>query len=139
MGNVSIDFDTSEVDRLARDLATAGVMAGVRAGNLVRHHGTRLQAQVKANAAGRPGPRIQIGDYNRSIGLQIGLEGGSPIARVGTNRPQGMRLEKGFVGEDSLGRTYNQPPYPHFGPAVDRIGLEFEVDVLEEMARVFGK
>jgi hypothetical protein len=25
----------------------------------------------------------------------------------------------GFHGTDSLGRHFNQPPLPHFGPAVD--------------------
>lgn len=27
------------------------------------------------------------------------------------------RIELGFSGTDSLGRTYNQPAYPYFGPA----------------------
>jgi hypothetical protein len=40
---------------------------------------------------------------------------------VGTDRAQANRLERGFVGTDSIGRTYDQPPYPHHGPAVDVI------------------
>lgn len=121
-----IELDTHEVDSYARHLAKANALVAVRAAALLQHHGTLLQAQVKANAAGRPGPRIQTGDYNRSIGLTFGFENGSPTARVGTNRPQGMRLEKGFTGTDSLGRSYNQPPFPHFGSAVDKIGAAFE-------------
>ncbi|MFI9365254.1 hypothetical protein ACIG5E_30015 [Kitasatospora sp. NPDC053057] len=30
-------------------------------------------------------------------------------------------MEYGFVGPDSLGRVYHQPPFPHVGPAVQRI------------------
>jgi hypothetical protein len=32
-----------------------------------------------------------------------------------------MRLEFGFVGVDSIGRHYNQPPFPHFRPAEDEV------------------
>lgn len=138
-GTASFQFDASQVNALARDLGKASVASGARGFKLIRHHGMRLQAKVKANAAGRPGPRIQTGDYNRSIGLQVGTEGGGPIARVGTNRPQGRRLEAGFSGTDSLGRTYHQAPLPHFGPAVDQIGLEFEKDVFDEMVKVLGQ
>jgi len=138
-GTASFEFDASQVNELARDLGKASIASGARAYKIVRHHGMRLQAKVKANAAGRPGPRIQTGDYNRSIGLIVGIEGSGPIARVGTNRPQGRRLEKGFVGTDSLGRTFNAPPYPHFEPAVDAIGLEFERDVMDAMVEVLGQ
>jgi hypothetical protein len=46
-------------------------------------------------------------------------------ASVGTVRPQGRRLEFGFTGTDSLGRSYDQPAYPHFGPAHDQTAPEF--------------
>ncbi|WP_172673788.1 hypothetical protein [Methanogenium cariaci] len=41
------------------------------------------------------------------------------VVRVGTNAPQGKRLEFGFVGRDVLGRYYNQEAQPHLRPAVD--------------------
>jgi hypothetical protein len=47
------------------------------------------------------------------------------IGTVGTNAPQGLRLENGFVGADSLGRVYNQPPYPHFSPAAVQTEPEY--------------
>ncbi len=53
--------------------------------------------------------------------METGQEGGNPTVTVGTNRPQGRRLEDGFVRADSLGRVYNQPPFPHVGPAKDEI------------------
>lgn len=131
-------FDNSGVLALAAELGKASAAAGARGYKLVQHHGMKLQAKVKANAQGRPGPRIQTGDYNRSIGLIVGIDGGSPTAHVGTNRPQGMRLERGFSGTDSLGRNYHQPPFPHFGPAADLIAPDFEKDVAAEMAKLVG-
>lgn len=102
--------------------------------------GALLQTRVRARASGRPGPRRQKGDYRRGIGRQSGrLPGGGSYAVVGTNAPQGRRLEMGFVGTDSLGRRYSQPPYPHFGPALDETGpeyvaaLEADVDAVEAM------
>ena len=134
-----IELSVSGVNELAAQLARASVESGARAYRLVRHHGMRLQAKVKANAQGSPGPRVQTGDYNRSIALEMGAFAGGPVARVGTNRPQARRLEFGFTGTDSRGRTYNQPPYPHFGPAIAEIEPEFMVDVLELAAQVMGR
>lgn len=95
----------------------------------VSYHGQMLQTRVKANASGRPGPNAPTGDYRRSIGLRVVSRGGVVTAFVGTNKPQGRRLEYGFHGADSLGRVYNQPPYPHFGPAVDATAPGFFSDM----------
>jgi hypothetical protein len=53
---------------------------------------------------------------------------------VGTNKPQGRRLEFGFVGEDSLGRSYDQAPLPHFGPALDDEAPRFEQAVKDAIS-----
>lgn len=37
---------------------------------------------------------------------------------VGNNTARAKRLEYGFVGKDSLGREYHQPPYPSMRPAL---------------------
>lgn len=98
----------------------------------VRSAGSLMRTRVRANASGRSGvtgpalyggtgeigPRVQTGDYRRSIGLATYSAGGQLVAEVGTNAPQGRRLEQGFIGADSLGRVYHQRPLPHFGPAV---------------------
>lgn len=109
---------TSDAPIAAAALGTlsAAIGAGVAAATFVE--GAALQGRVKARAAGRPGPRMRTGDYNRSIGLAVGTPDGNPTAWVGTNAPQGRRLEYGFVGVDALGRHFDQPPYPHFGPAL---------------------
>ncbi|GAA2136716.1 hypothetical protein GCM10009760_16400 [Kitasatospora kazusensis] len=87
----------------------------------VRHHAMLLETAVKANASGRPGPNAPTGDYRRSWTheVQVGADGVEAV--VGTNKPQSRRLEFGFVGPDILGRIFHQPPYPHVGPAVERI------------------
>lgn len=92
---------------------------------LVRHHGQLLKTRVQANASGRPGPNAPTGDYRRSISLAVVKTADTTAAYVGTNLPQGRRLEFGFHGADSLGRVYNQQPLPHFGPAMDQISPEY--------------
>lgn len=87
---------------------------------VVVREGAALQTRVRAKASGRPGPRAQTGDYRRSISRQTSRGPGSITIEVGTNSPQGRRLEFGFWGlTDSLGRLFHQPAYPHFAPAAD--------------------
>jgi hypothetical protein len=127
---VTIKTNAGEI-AAALDLKAAQVRSGLRA--LVRHHGVLLQARAKANAAGRPGPRIQTGDLNRSIALQVDGNASISRARVGTNKPQARRLEYGFRGVDSLGRRWDQPPYPFLGPALDQVADGF-VKAIEQLA-----
>ena len=72
-----------------------------------------------------PGPNVATGDYRRSWNLQMDANAFGVSAKVGTNAVQGPRLEFGFVGVDSIGRHYAQPPYPHAFPALDVIGDRF--------------
>jgi hypothetical protein len=120
---------TSNANEVAADLAAAGMAAGAKAFGVTRIYGQLLLANVKRRASlprtGPPGPRIQTGNYVRSMGLRLGAPGGHPTAVAGTNAPQGRRLELGFQDTDSLGRTYDQPPYPHWGPALDEIAPLF--------------
>lgn len=81
--------------------------------------GAALQRQVQLNASGRPGPNAPTGDYRRSINRRTTRGAGWSRCEVGTLKPQGRRLELGFSGTDSLGRTYDQPAFPHFAPALD--------------------
>jgi hypothetical protein len=97
-------------------------------GAVVEKAAADLVALTQQNASGRPGPRAPTGDY-RSSWRSEPVEDADPTAvsrSVGTDRAQANRLEYGFVGADSLGRVYDQPPYPHHGPAVDVIDPAFE-------------
>lgn len=93
--------------------------------SVVQHYAMLLETAIKANTSGRPGPNAPTGDYRRSWTHEISINGMSVEAVVGTNKPQSRRLEYGFVGADILGRIYNQPPYPHVGPAVEQIRPAF--------------
>lgn len=131
--DITIGVRVVNGDELARALAADSVAVAAFTSSAVSKYGRLLQTAVKAAASGRPGPRAQTGDYRRSITLAIQAAAGSASAVVGTNSPQAARLEFGFApgigpqnGVDVLGRHFHQPPYPHFGPAFDRIAPLYE-------------
>lgn len=110
----------------ARELAAALQSGAARTQQLmvtaVAKTAADLVAAVQRNASGRPGPNVVTGDYRGSWRAEPVEETAASISiSVGTDRPQAARLEYGFVGPDSLGRVYDQPPFPHMGPAVDGI------------------
>lgn len=77
---------------------------------------------VIRRAQGRPGPRKITGGYIESI--MVVTERSSFIREgfsksVVSDHPAARRLELGFIGIDSMGRHYNQSPFPHWGPAMD--------------------
>lgn len=121
--------DNGALARLATTFEAASVRAGAAAFKTTQHFTIVLQGRVKARAQGRPGPRVQTGDYNRSITARVGLADGGVEGRVGTNKVQGPRLEFGFHGTDSIGRTYDQPALPHFGPAFDETAPEYQAAI----------
>jgi hypothetical protein len=87
----------------------------------------RLLEGIRARASGRPGPRVITGAYRASWRI----ERPGPSSRiVSTDHPAARRLERGFVGTDSLGRVYHQPPFPHVWPAADAV----EGAVMRDMA-----
>lgn len=102
--------------------------AGPRAKALVAHYGALLKADVQARA----GRLFDVSDYVGNIHYQTSTgKLGWVRADIGTDEPQGYRLEFGFVGVDSRGRTYHQAASPHFGPALDRVALAFEAAMVE--------
>ena len=120
----------STPQRVAADIADLGQEAAAKAHTITVKWTAALQRQVQLNASGRPGPRSGIapntGNYRRSINRRTVKLLRSSYGEVGTNSPQGRRLESGFSGTDSLGRSYDQPAYPHFGPAIDFVGAGYE-------------
>lgn len=98
------------------EAAITGAMAvGVHTGGLF------LEGRMKAAASGRPGPRAITGNFRRSITARPATVNDDTItSAVGSNAEQGPRLELGFTGPDSLGRIYDQPPYPWAFPTAER-------------------
>lgn len=76
---------------------------------------------IRSNASGRPGPNIVTGAYVNS--WYIERRGFIEGMLVATRAPQAKRLEYGFAGVDSLGRNYNQPPFPHVRPAAQTVAV----------------
>lgn len=116
----------STPQRVAADIADLSQEAAAKAHTITVKWTAALQRQVQLNASGRPGPNAPTGNYLRSINRRTVKLLRSSYGEVGTNMPQGRRLEHGFQGEDSLGRSYNQPAYPHFGPALDFVAAGYE-------------
>jgi hypothetical protein len=133
----------------ASQLATFGTQllggpARLQARGLVRRHGQLLLTAIKRNASAPrsspPGsqPRLQTGDYVRSWNLAMSGNASVSVATAGTAKPQARRLEFGFVGEDSRGRHYADPPRPHAGPALDVIAPAFGSALADLAARSLG-
>jgi len=106
---------------LAAELGGASIHVEQGTSAIVEMYGELMATRVKAFASGRPGPNAPTGDYRRSWTAEFTRKNGNAASQVGTNKVQGRRLEFGFVGADSLGRIYNQPPYEHLQPAIDVI------------------
>jgi hypothetical protein len=91
----------------------------------IDHTATLGIARIRGNASGRPGPNAPTGDYRSSWKPRPARARRLPygaMCTLATDAPQGRRLEFGFVGIDSLGRHYDQKPFPHVEPAIDFIG-----------------
>lgn len=98
------------------------VEAGVP--GLVAQYGVIYQGRVKERASGRPGPNVITGDYRGTIGVDFAVVNGIATSTVSTSAPQALRLENGYFGTDSLGRTYHQGPFPHWEPDLIRTAEE---------------
>lgn len=130
---------TSNAGSVAGALRAAPGSVNAQIGLVTARYTQLLRTRVRARASGRPGPRRQTGDYRRDInGETFQIAPGVWRGTVGTNSPQGRRLEQGFIGTDSLGRFYSQPPYPHFGPALDETEPEY-VAAMAAIATELGK
>lgn len=115
-----------DAHHLERDMEISAHELAPAIAKTVWRNGSLLRTRVRAHASGRPGPRVQTGDYRRGISLQTGYtvgigEANVPYATVFSTSPQGQRLENGFVGVDAAGRSYHQPAFPHFAPGLSEI------------------
>jgi hypothetical protein len=71
------------------------------------------------SAPGEP-PKKVSGRLQKSIASRVTKDSnGNVVGLVGSNVPYEPRLELGFSGTDSLGRTYHQLPRPAFRPALE--------------------
>lgn len=139
---------TTNAAETAKALTREGREFRTRVLGITNGYADKLQQKVKANAAsawhppGRPhiggytgeGPNVATSKYQNSIKKEVLASTTIITAAVGTDAPQGRRLELGFHGADSLGRRYSQDPLPHFGPALDDLTVPFMEAVGEAVA-----
>ncbi|WP_399559287.1 HK97 gp10 family phage protein (plasmid) [Streptomyces sp. NBC_00873] len=124
-------------DELADRLDRAATRIGPAIQRAVRHTGELGRARIRGNASGRPGPNVITGQYRNSWETQNRRLPHGALCTIGTNAPQGRRLEFGFMGmTDSIGRTFHQPPFPHVGPAIPHIGATLMTEMRFAVAEV---
>lgn len=81
--------------------------------------GVKAAAMLVENDAKIKAPFV-TGTLRRSISTEIAQKGTIIWAYTGSRDvPYARRIEFGFVGSDSLGRTYNQAAQPYLRPALD--------------------
>lgn len=127
---MSFRFETTGFTELAAHLhlRSSAIQAQVQVG--LERSINKLQDMTEARSSGRPGPNIITGSYHDSWFTAV-ADGQAVLSNF---QPQALRLEFGFVGVDSLGRHYSQPPYAHLGPAVIEFQPEFG-DILTQALR----
>lgn len=87
---------------------------------------SQMLSEVTKNAKSRSGLRYVTGAYVASWRANFTkMSDGSYSGDVRSAHPAAWRLEYGFTGRDSLGRYYNQRPFPHFRPAYDKVQQQF--------------
>jgi hypothetical protein len=111
---------------LVAEFAARATSAKAMAEAINAEFSARMVTAVKQAASGPPGPNVVTGKYVESISATADNTAMSAGFGVGSDAPQAMRLEYGFVGTDSAGRTYDQAPFPHFRPVADRMEVEYE-------------
>jgi hypothetical protein len=128
-----------DLEDLAGRLEQAADRVGPETDRTVQQQARLLRALIMENASGRPGPNVISGDYRGSWKRQPFAVPDGGGAEVGTNEPQGRRLEYGFYDRtDSIGRHFFQVPRPHVEPAVNELSGDFEQAFKDALDRIFG-
>lgn len=138
---------TTNANELAKQFDASGRIVEREMKKVVGRTALALQARIRKNAStgyhkrGKgnprghipgtgPGPNVSTGNYRRSVQVSHGAQpSGTAESIVHTNAPQAKRLEYGFRGTDSRGRTYKQPPYPHWNHAMKIVEPTFQREV----------
>lgn len=123
---------------LADRLDAAADRVGPEIQRTVRSQADRLRDAIRRNASGRPGPNVITGAYRASWRVEEFAVPHGGGAEIGTDKPQGRRLEFGFVGADSLGRIYNQPPFAHVEPALNELSPQIQAAFRTALDDIFG-
>jgi hypothetical protein len=128
-----------DLENLAARLDDAADRVGPEIKRTVRSQADRLRDAIRQNASGRPGPNVITGAYRASWRVEDFAVADGGGAEIGTDKPQGRRLEFGFYDmTDSLGRHFFQPPYAHVEPAVNALSPQIEAAFRATLDDIFG-
>lgn len=106
-------FDFSCLSKMSRDIQKIGANVKKNEAAVVKLAANEYKNDVQVII------QYKTGTLRRSVHVEMTSEGLKQVALIGTDQPQARRLERGFVGKDSLGRLYNQAPQPRWRPAWD--------------------
>lgn len=85
----------------------------------------RAARELRDEVRRRARPFRDTGAYESSI-----VANGNVVS---TDHPAARRLELGFIGTDSMGRSYAQAPRPHWRPATQKAREDFPKMLLKEV------
>lgn len=114
--------DSRSLIRRLRRFSDRGVRNSRR---ITGHWAEQLLLQIRHNIVEQG--LVDTGEYLQSWRAEDAADAGSWV--VFTPHPAADRLEFGFVGVDSLGRHYHDPPHYHVTPAVELIGPLWQQDI----------
>ena len=109
----AFSFDFSCLSKMSRDLQKIGANVQKNEAAVVKLAANEYKNDVQAII------QYKTGTLRRSVHVEMTTEGLRQVALIGTDAPYARRLERGFIGKDSLGRVYNQAAQPRWRPAWD--------------------
>ncbi len=119
-----LDALVQRIERLEAGLQEQALGAALYTGALI----------VEADA------KVRVPKVTGTLARSIHTEVRGATAVVGTNVVYARRIEYGFVGLDSLGRRYNQPPQPYLRPALatnrDAVLATVAAELRSQLARL---
>jgi hypothetical protein len=128
---------------LGKKIAEAMAKDALSAAAVVLQTATKVELNKGGpGAPSRPPnpPHKQTGTLGRSIQIDDSKNfGPKPSVRVGTKLVYARRLEYGFAGTDSKGRTIFQAARPYLRPALDRSKKKMQKAATAEAKRTFDK
>lgn len=124
---------TVDVSRLKAKLEAKRATITARLPEIVLAGAVPIEAQAKSNAP------VVSGALRDSIDTQIVSQSETQVvAQIAPHTPYAHRIERGFIGIDSLGRNYHQPAEPYMRPAYEEKKQEAKdimVTMIKELVR----
>ena len=136
---VSLDWNDLDVKRHARGALKKGMSKAVKKVKSRIRQRLNVRQPTRRTRSGRlvglnpskawEDPKRLTGKYRASIKGRVKSTRDEVVGTITSDMPYSNRLEYGFIGTDSLGRTYNQAPRPTIRRTIVEMGGEIVLDV----------